>query len=229
MIAGCTVSYTGSFASLGGRCMTASGYFRWPGLGGGGGGQCMSCAPFPGSHVSCVACPQGPAGCGSASFGSAGGRSGTAAFGAPQGALQGAWGDARILDATLADVAAVLLGRADLQELTGAGLPSSVADQVWCFERQGSWTQPAPMHIYDAALADVASMPLQGAGLPRFTCPGLPLWPWRAALGCTCCQLCHGAAGLPLAWPDLASASSGGHPGALADAGGVRAGAAQQS
>ena len=51
-------------------------------------------------------------------------------FGAPPGALQGSWGDVRIQDATLAETAAVLLGRVDLQDLTGAGYPSRLADEV---------------------------------------------------------------------------------------------------
>ena len=61
-----------------------------------------------------------------------------AAFGAPQGALQGSWGDIRVQDATLAETAAVLLGRADLQDLTGAGYPSRLADEVHiCFNKRG--------------------------------------------------------------------------------------------
>lgn len=87
---------------------------------------------------------QGSAGSGAAGFSQRAGRAGTAAFGAPQGALQGSWGDIRVQDSTLAETAAVLLGRADLQDLTGAGYPSRLADEVHIYSNkrggnQGAW------------------------------------------------------------------------------------------
>ena len=73
---------------------------------------------------------QGSAAAGDAAFGGSAGRSGTVVFGAPPGALQGSWGDIHVQDSAMADVAAVLLGRADLRDLTGTGYPGSVAEQV---------------------------------------------------------------------------------------------------
>ncbi len=58
------------------------------------------------------------------------GRSGTARFAASVGAAGSEWEQIRVEDEALRAAAEVVIGRADLQDLTGLGVPTLKADQV---------------------------------------------------------------------------------------------------
>ena len=114
--------------------------------------------------------------------------------GRPLGALQGSWGDIRIQDATLAETAAVLLGRVDLQDLTGAGYPSRLADEV-CGEGPGARvTEPGPkgksllqrLHwvVLGLGWPGVQGLGLRVEGL-GWACVQAPARPQPCGVGCT--------------------------------------------
>ena len=68
---------------------------------------------------------------GTATFGAAGnGRPGLATFGVSYLQLWPRYEDLEIDDQSIADAASVLLGRTELQELTGQGFPTQAANQV---------------------------------------------------------------------------------------------------
>ena len=81
---------------------------------------------------------------GCASFSGQAGRPGTAQFAREVGAVGSDWEKLTIQDEALQEAAEVVIGRADLQDLTGLGVPSGKAHMVRWLTSRLHFVQSAP-------------------------------------------------------------------------------------